>query len=210
MPIKILFIEDNETSQESIKSLLLTNSGVNYKIIANFNELREELCSNLYTHLISVNNISSKNLLDFKEFITVPTLILSDNDILESNYSFTKKPLTYAKLFAFLCEKSIISDNTLEKYAMGDIEFMTQMKGHIIEEFEQNMNEMPELLKSKNIVEIKSKVHQLVSKFSLLEMSATYDLSKEIDLNIIEQPELQIANTQQILVDLEIALNQLK
>ena len=210
MPIKILFIEDNAISQENLKSLLSDNSGISYEIITNLSLLNDELSSNSFTHLISTSKIGAEPLLNFTEFITIPTLILTDNYISNSNYSFTKNPLTYAKLFAFLCEKSIISDNTLEKYAMGDQDFMVQMKGHIIEEFEQNISEMPQLIESKNLVEIKSKIHQLVSKFSLLEMESTYNLSKEIDLNILEQPEQQIANTQQLLVDLEIALTQLK
>lgn len=210
MPIKILLIEDDKTSQEYLKSLLPVNSGINYKIIDNFNLLHEELNSSSFSHIISIQKIGSETLSDFTELITIPTLILTDKDISNCKFSFTKNPLTYDKLFSFLCEKSIISDNTLEKYAMGDQDFMTQLKEHIIEEFELNIHEMPQHIKSKNLKEIKSLMHQLVSKFSLLEMATTYDLSREIDLNILEQPETQIANTQQVLVDVEIALTQLK
>ena len=208
MPIKILFIENDNTTQDSLKSLLQNNSGIQYTILNDFSSINEELKKN-YTHLISVFAINDISILDFKDLISIPTLIISKENLEANFFSSTKPPLSYDKLFGFLCEKIIISDNTLEKYAMGDPEFMTQMKGHIIEEFEENVNEMPQLIDSKNIEEIKSKVHQLVSKFSLLEMISTYDLSKEIDANILEQPEKQISNTKQLLLDIEIALSQL-
>jgi len=209
MPIKVLFIENDKVAQDSLKSLLHNNSGIQFTISDDFSLLNEPL-ANDYTHLISVLKINNSSIIDFKNLISIPTLIISDENLEDNAFSVTKSPLSYDKLFGFLCEKIIISDNTLEKYAMGDPEFMTQMKGHIIEEFEQNVNEMPVLIKNKNIEELKSKVHQLVSKFSLLEMVSTYDLSKEIDANILEQPEKQIENTKQLLLDVEIALAQLK
>lgn len=209
MPIKVLFIENDKVAQDSLKSLLHNNSGIQFTISDDFSLLNEAL-ANDYTHLISVLKINNSSIIDFKNLISIPTLIISDENLEDNAFSVTKSPLSYDKLFGFLCEKIIISDNTLEKYAMGDPEFMTQMKGHIIEEFEQNVNEMPVLIKNKNIEELKSKVHQLVSKFSLLEMVSTYDLSKEIDANILEQPEKQIENTKQLLLDVEIALAQLK
>ena len=209
MPIKVLFIENNKDTQDFLKSSLLNNSGIQFTILDDFSLLNEELKNN-YTHLISVPEINNVSIIDFKNLISIPTLIISSENLEDNSFNTTKPPLSYDKLFAFLAEKIIISDNTLEKYAMGDPEFMTQMKGHIIEEFEENVNEMPQLIDSKNIEEIKSKVHQLVSKFSLLEMVSTYDLSKEIDANILEQPEKQISNTKQLLLDIEIALSQLK
>lgn len=209
MPIKILFIENDKTAQDSLKSLLQNNSGIQYTVLQDFSLINEELTNN-YTHLISASKINNSSIGDFKDLISIPTLIVSDEVFEDKSFSCTKLPLSYDKLFAFLCEKIIISDNTLEKYAMGDPDFMTQMKGHIIEEFEQNVAEMPILIEHKNIEELKSKVHQLVSKFSLLEMLPTYDLSKEIDANILEQPELQLENTKHLLLDIEIALTQLK
>jgi HPt (histidine-containing phosphotransfer) domain-containing protein len=204
MPIKILFIENDKTTQDSLKSLLQNISEFQYAFLDNFSLLNEKLLNN-YTHLVSTLEINTIN-----DEISIPVLIVSKENLETKSFSSTKPPLTYPKLFAFLCEQSIISDNTLEKYAMGDPDFMNQMKGHIVEEFEQNIAEMPQLINSKNIEEIKSKVHQLVSKFSLLEMVPTYELSKEIDANILEQPEKQISNTKQLLLDIEIALSQLK
>ena len=211
MPIKILFIEDSITSQESINSLLHINSGINYKIIDSFNLLNTEINSN-YTHLVSCYSINNQTINDFIDIIEIPTLVVTENDIKfnSSKFNLTKYPLSYFKLFSFLCEKQLVFDDTLEKYAMGDQDFMSQLKAHIVEEFELNIHKMPQYIKSQNLKEIKNLMHQLVSKFSLLEMDSTYDLSREIDLNILEQPEIQIANTQQVLVDVEIALTQLK
>jgi hypothetical protein len=210
MPIKVLFVEDDKLAQDSLKSMLQHNLGIQYSIIDDFSKINTELSNSNYTHLIAKTVVNNSSILDLEEFILIPTLVIGSGNYSNTTFNSTQPPLTYDKLFAFLCEKTIISNNTLEKYAMGDLDFMTQMKGHIIEEFELNVNELPELIKSNNLPEIKSKIHQLVSKFSLLEMINTYDLSREIDSNILEQPELQIANTHQLLVDMEIALTQLK
>ncbi len=212
MPVKVLFIENDSIQQASFKSILDKNLGIKHHIIDGFDSLESELKKDNYTHLISKFSINNNTINDYKHLIEIPTLIILENniDISDTGFSYTKLPLSYSKLFAFLCEAPIISNNTLEKYAMGDQDFMNQMKGHIIEEFKANFEEIPKLLENKNLKEIKSKAHQMISKFSLLEMNNSYNLSKEIDLNIFDDPENQIQNMQQLLVDIEIALTQLK
>ena len=212
MPVKVLFVEDNPLQQKSFKTILKKNLGIKHSIINDFDLLKSELEKNDYTHLISRYAINGKLINDFSEIITIPTLIIFTDkiEINETNYSLTKLPLSYSKLFSFLSETPIMSNETLEKYAMGDQEFINQIKELIKEEFKANIEIIPQLLENKNLKEIKSKVHQMVSKFSLLEMDNSYNLSKEIDLNILENPKKQIPNMQQLLVDIEIALTQLK
>ena len=212
MPVKVLFVEDNPLQQKSFKTILKKNLGIKHSIINDFDLLKSELEKNDYTHLISRYVINGKLINDFSEIITIPTLIIFTDkvEINETNYSLTKLPLSYSKLFSFLSETPIMSNETLEKYAMGDQEFINQIKELIKEEFKANIEIIPQLLENKNLKEIKSKVHQMVSKFSLLEMDNSYNLSKEIDLNILENPKKQIPNMQQLLVDIEIALTQLK
>ena len=214
MPIKVLFITNNESLKSSIHEILKKNLGIKYLIINNFELLNSEIKDNNYSHVISSNKINNTFLKNYLSGITVPILALindADTETIENTlFKTTKLPLTYSTLFSFLCETPILAYGTLESYALDDPEFITQVKGLIIEEFENNFKEIPQLIKNNNLTEIKSKTHQMVSKFALLEMNNSFELSKEIDLNILDEPEKQLQNMAYLLVDIEIALTQLK
>jgi len=212
MPIKVLFITNNESLKSSIHEVLKNNLGIKYLIIDNFELLTSEIKDNNYTHVISCNKINDALLKNYSNGITVPILALINETETAENSTFktAKLPLTYTTLFSFLSKTPILAYGTLESYAMNDPEFITQVKGLIIEEFEANFKEMPQLIINKDLTEIKSKTHQMVSKFALLEMNDSFELSKEIDLNILDEPEKQLQNMAYLLVDIEIALTQLK
>ena len=214
MPIKVLFITNNESLKSSIHEILKKNLGIKYLIINNFELLNSEIKDNNYSHVISSNKINNTFLKNYLSGITVPILALindADTETIENTlFKTTKLPLTYSTLFSFLCETPILAYGTLESYALDDPEFITQVKGLIVEEFENNFKEIPQLIKKNNLTEIKSKTHQMVSKFALLEMNNSFELSKEIDLNILDEPEKQLQNMAYLLVDIEIALTQLK
>ena len=213
MPVRILYIEPDTALQDSFLELVKQNKGLSYHIMDDVALLEIELKKEIYTHLILSTTVNKKTDIHSLDFVKIPTLILSKDKIdvnNNNNFSFTQLPLSYPKLFSFLCKTPIISYNTLNKYAMGDEDFMAQMKAHIIDEFEVNVAQMPQLLKDKDLNEIKSKAHKIASKFSLLEMDEAFYLAKEIDLKILDNPNKQVANMQHLLVDIEIALTQLK
>ena len=214
MPIKVLFITNNKSLKNSILEILKNNLGIKHLVIDDFELLNSEIKDNSYTHVISCNKINNTFLKNYLSGITIPILALindTDTETIENTlFKTTKLPLTYSTLFSFLCETPILAYGTLESYALDDPEFITQVKGLIIEEFENNFKEIPQLIKNNNLTEIKSKTHQMVSKFALLEMNNSFELSKEIDLNILDEPEKQLQNMAYLLVDIEIALTQLK
>ncbi len=208
MPIKILFIEENEIKQAAIKLCLSQNTGIQFDIISDFNELDAALKLNTFTHLVGQSIVKNESILAFLDLIKLPLLIVNDADInlSETSYTSTKSPLSYSELFAFLVKNTPISYNGIEEYTMGDEEFFNQLKELITEEFELNFEEIPTLIETNNLVEIKSRAHQMSSKFSMIDKPLSWQLCKDIDMHILEDTEKQIENTKCLLVDIEIAL----
>jgi len=208
MPLKLLFIEENEIKQEALKLVLNQNTGIQYDIITDFKELDAEINTNGYTHLVSQAVIKNESVLEFSHLMNLPLLVINDAniDLGETSYTSTKSPLSYAELFAFLVQNTPISYSGIEEYAMGDEEFFNQLKELIVEEFSLNFKEIPALIETGNLSELKSRAHQMSSKFSMIDMPLSWQLCKEIDMHILEDTEKQIQNTKCLLVDLEIAL----
>jgi len=208
MPLKLLFIEENEIKQEALKLVLNQNTGIQYDIITDFKELDAEINTNGYTHLVSQAVIKNESVLEFSHLMNLPLLVINDAniDLGETSFTSTKSPLSYAELFAFLVQNTPISYSGIEEYAMGDEEFFNQLKELIVEEFSLNFKEIPALIETGNLSELKSRAHQMSSKFSMIDMPLSWQLCKDIDMNILEDTEKQIENTKCLLVDLEIAL----
>ncbi|MFZ2284431.1 MAG: hypothetical protein WAV86_11185, partial [Lutibacter sp.] len=72
MPIKILFIEENDLKQEALKLCLRQNSGIQYDIIADFKELDAALNAGTYTHLVAQSVVKNESVLAFVEAIELP------------------------------------------------------------------------------------------------------------------------------------------
>lgn len=212
MPIKILFIEETEIKQEAIKLCLKQNAGIQYDFIANFKELDATLNANAFTHLVAQSVVKNESVLAFGDFMKLPLLIVNDADIdlIGTSYACTKSPLTYAALFDFLVESTPVSYASMEEYAMDDEEFFEQLKGLMVDEFKQNFEEIPALIENKNLSELKSRAHQLSSKFAMLDLPLSALLCKEVDVNILHDAETQLENMKLLLVDLEIVLAQLQ
>lgn len=210
MPINILFIENEEFNQDSIKLILKEKMGVNYYIIDNLDLLQEELNVNDYTHLISPFIVDDKLIADYLKFIKIPLLVISDHEIAHFSFKYAKPPLVFSTVFDFLCEQSVISYETLDKYANGNEVFLNKLKDAIVDEFKLNMKELPIFIASSNLVQIQHNVHKLISKFGFVNMMNSYHLSLEIDKKILKEPEKQLDNLNQLMVDIEIALIQLK
>ncbi|OGS70580.1 MAG: hypothetical protein A3F91_08840 [Flavobacteria bacterium RIFCSPLOWO2_12_FULL_35_11] len=212
MPIKILFIEENDIKQEAIKLCLQQNTGIPYEIIADFKELDAALNAGTYTHLVAQSFIKNESILAFGDLIKLPVLVVNDAelDLSGTSYANTKSPLSYSTLFAFLAENTPISYVAIEEYAMDDEEFFEQLKALIVDEFKQNFEEIPALIENKNLSELKSRAHQLSSKFSMLDLPLSALLCKEIDVHILNDTENQLENMKLLLVDLEIALSHLQ
>ncbi|MDD3723145.1 MAG: hypothetical protein PHW92_11810 [Lutibacter sp.] len=208
MPVKILFIEENETKQEALKLCLNHNAGIQFDIIDDFKELDSMLNTNNYTHLVSQSAIKNKSILAFSQSLQLPLLIINDAelDLLETSYTISKSPLSYSVLFAFLVKHTPISYSGIEEYAMDDEEFFKQLKELIVEEFKDNFEEIPTLIETNNLSELKSRAHQLSSKFAMLDLPQSALLCKEIDVHILNDAEKQLENIKLLLVDLEIAL----
>ena len=210
MPINILFIESENLNKDSFKSILEEKVGINYDVIEDFDLLEEELNINDYTHLIAPFILNDKLIVDYLKLIKIPLLVVTNHDIANFSLNYTKPPLAFSKLFDFLCEKSVISYETLDKYANGNEVFLNKLKEAIVLEFKLNMKELPILTKTNNFINIQNNVHKLISKFAFLNMINSYNLSIEIDKKIMDEPEKQLDNLNQLLVDIEIALIQLK
>lgn len=212
MPVKILFIEENEPKQEAVKLVLSQNTGIQFDIIADFKELDAVINANGYTHLVSQSVIKNESFLAFGHLMNLPVLIINDSDVdlRETSYASTKSPLSYLALFAFLVKNTPISYSGIEEYAMGDKDFFNQLKELIVEEFSLNFKEIPTLIETRNLSELKSRAHQMSSKFSMIDMPLSWQLCKEIDMHIIEDTEKQIENMKCLLVDIEIALSHLQ
>lgn len=212
MPIKILFIEENIKKQEALKLCLSQNTGIQYDIIADFKQLDAALNAAAFTHLVAQSVVKNESVLAFGDFIKLPLLVVNDAelDLSGTSYASTKSPLSYEALFAFLLESTPISYATMEEYAMDDEEFFEQLKGLMVDEFKLNFEEIPALIENKNVSELKSRAHQLSSKFAMLDLPLSALLCKEIDVNILNDAETQLKNMKLLLVDLEIALANLQ
>lgn len=212
MPVKILFIEENDIKQEALKLCLQQNAFIQYGIIADFKELDAELNLGNYTHLVAQSVVNNESVLAFLDLIQLPLLVVNDADLdlLGTSYANTKSPLSYATLFAFLVESTPVSYVSMEEYAMDDQEFFDQLKGLMVDEFKHNFEEIPALIENKNLPELKSKAHQLSSKFAMLDLPMSALLCKEVDVNILHDAEKQLENMKLLMVDLEIALAHLQ
>ncbi len=208
MPIKILFIEENEIKQEAIKLCLGHNKGIQFDIIPDFRALDAAINTNNYTHLVAQSVIKNESILAFSHLMNLPLMVINDagKDLEETSYTSTKSPLNYSELFAFLVKNTPITYSGIEEYAMGDEEFFNQLKELITEEFKLNFEEIPTLIETNNLLEIKSRAHQMSSKFSMIDKPLSWQLCKDIDMHILEDTEKQIENTKCLLVDIEIAL----
>lgn len=212
MPIKILFIEENDLKQEALKLCLRQNTGIYYDIIADFKELDAALNAGTYTHLVAQSVVKNESVLAFVEAIELPLLVVNDAglDLSGTSYASTKSPLSYAALFDFLVESTPVSYASMEEYAMDDQEFFDQLKGLMVDEFQNNFEEIPTLIENKNLAELKSRAHQLSSKFAMLDLPLSAILCKEIDVNILNDAEKQLENLKLLLVDIEIVLAHLQ
>jgi HPt (histidine-containing phosphotransfer) domain-containing protein len=212
MPVKILFIEENDIKQAAIKLCLSENSGIQFDIINDFNALDAALKLNTFTHLVAQSIVKNESILAFTHLIQLPLLIINETglDLSESSYTITKSPLSYAALFEFLVQSTPISYAGIEEYAMDDEEFLEQIKALMVDEFQNNLEEIPTLIETNNLSELKSRAHQMSSKFAMLDLPQSALLSKEIDVHILNDAEKQIKNMKILLVDLEIALAHLQ
>lgn len=212
MPIKILFIEENDLKQEVLKLCLSQNTGIQFDIIADFEELDGALNATAYTHLVAQVVVKNESILALGDLIKLPLLLVNDADLDLSgtSYANTTSPLSYAALFAFLVESTPVSYVAMEEYAMDDQEFFDQLKGLLVDEFQHNFDEIPALIENNNVSELKSRAHQLSSKFAMLGLPLSALLCKEIDVNILHDAETQLKNMKLLLVDVEIVLVQLQ
>lgn len=212
MPIKILFIEENDIKKEAIKLCLSENTAIQFDIIDDFNALETALNAGTYTHLVAQSVVNNASVFAFVDFIKLPLLIVNDGglDLLGTSYTSTKSPLAYSALFAFLVESTPVSYASMEEYAMDDEDFFDQLKGLMVDEFQNNFEEIPALIENKNLPELKSRAHQLSSKFAMLDMPMSALLCKEVDVNILHDAEKQLENMKLLMVDLEIALAHLQ
>lgn len=215
MAVNILFVE-NENSPESESCKLLCDSRlIKYTTVKDLEAMSQSILDESYTHIVCHLNCDTIEVSILKSLnFNIPVLVVCNSNV-ESNltnvhFSVVQEPLTYKMLFDFIAQKSIISDSTLEKYAMGDQDFIDQMKQLIIEEFEENLSKIPSFLIEKNFKAVKSNMHQLIGKFAMLEMEEAHQLSKSIDNNILKDANSEIPHVYHVLFDVEIALSQLK
>jgi hypothetical protein len=212
MPVKILFVEEKGQKQEALKLCLQQNAFIQYGIIADFKELDAELNFGNYTHLVAQAVVKNESVLAFGDLIKLPLLVVNDAELNLSgtSYASTKSPLSYAALFGFLLESTPVSYAAMEEYAMDDQEFFDQLKGLMVDEFKHNFEEIPALIENENLPELKSRAHQLSSKFAMLDLPLSALLCKEVDVNILQNAEKQLENMKLLMVDLEIALAHLQ
>ncbi|WP_111707365.1 hypothetical protein [Lutibacter citreus] len=210
MPSNILIIESDINQVQEYVKILNKNLKIQHKIINSFDLLPKKLITNRFSHLIINSKVDKLWKEKYQEVINLPTLVLSDSEIQNSSFYVTNQPLTYDKIFAFLSETSDFSYNTLNEYALGEEEILNELKKQICVEFEENSIELPQLILEKRLEDIKHKIHQISSKFSLLEMNESYKTSKEIDSKILDDSENQLNNCENLLVDIAVALKQLK
>ncbi len=191
---------------------LQQNLGIQYDIIADFKEIDATLNAKAYTHLVAQAVVKNESVLAFADATKLPLLIINDAelDLSEISYEIVKSPLNYAELFDFLVKSTPISYATMEEYAMDDEEFFVKLKGLMVDEFKNNLEEIPALIANNNLSELKSRAHQMSSKFAMLDLPLSALLCKEIDVNILNDAEQQLKNMQILLVDVEIALAQLQ
>jgi HPt (histidine-containing phosphotransfer) domain-containing protein len=212
MPVKILFIEENDIKQEAIKLCLSQNTSIQFDVIPDFNGLDDALKSNTFTHLVTQSFIKNESVLAFRDLIKLPLLVVNDAelDLSGTSYTSTHSPLSYTELFSFLVKSTPISYAAIEEYAMDDEEFFEQLIGLMVGEFKHNFEEIPALIENKNLSELKSRAHQLSSKFAMLDLPPSALLCKEVDIHILNDAENQLENMKILLVDLAIALAHLQ
>ena len=210
MPSNILIIENDVNLTQTYIEIFNSNLKIQYKIIDSFNSLKEQLNTNQFSHLIINRNVDKNWNIKYNELINIPILVISDEQEHNNSYFITNLPLTYQKVFAYLCETSGFSFKTLEGYALGEEDVLKELKKQINIEFESSFSELPQLIAEKKLDAIKSKVHQISSKFSLLEMNTAYEFSKIIDTTIYEDSENQLENCKNLLVDIAVVINQMK
>ncbi|MBL4745424.1 MAG: hypothetical protein JKY08_03570 [Flavobacteriaceae bacterium] len=215
MAVNILFVEPKYVSDSQIFELLEASGAVVFTVVNSLEGVPEALEKASYSHIVC-NSIADKNTFRNIKYLfrDIPVLIVCEDlevlDLTGVHFTVIKKPLTYQSVFNFIAQKPIISNRTLEKFAMGDLCFITEMKQLIIEEFEASLTVVPSYLKAENFKAVKSNMHQLIGKFALLEMDEAHGLSKRIDSNILKNSGTEIPHVHQVLFEVEIALTQLK
>lgn len=215
MAVKILFIENGSTPESLECKLLCDSKAVSYAVVKGVEDVSAAFSLQSYSHIVCNLKYCDSSISFLKSLnLNVPTLIICDSsvnlDLTGVQFSVIQKPLTYKELFNFIAKKTIISNSTLEKYAMGDQDFIAQMKQLIIEEFEENLSKIPTYLQEEDFKAVKSNMHQLIGKFAMLEMNQAHQLSKQIDANILIDTVNEIPHVHHVLFDVEIALTQLK
>lgn len=215
MAVNILFVEHEKLCDSQAFKLLDSSMAVSFTVINGIDAIPETLKNASFSHIV-VNSMSEKNTIRVLKSleIDIPVLVVCHKtdvfNLTDVHFTRIQQPLTYKILFDFIAQKSIISNATLEKYAMGDLDFINQMKQLIIEEFEENLVKIPSYLFEEDFKAVKSNMHQLIGKFAMLEMDEAHGLSKSIDNNILKNSAVEIGHVHHVLFDLEIALSQLK
>lgn len=210
MPNNLLFIENDIDLINEYANILDSNLKIKYHVIKNFQNFQAEITSNNYSHII-VNSEVDKNWFDiYQHLIKVPVLVISNTEKDSPFYYVTNKPLSFDKIFSFICETSSFSTKTLEEYSLGEEDVLAELVKQIGIEFNQCFVDLPKLINSRNLKDIESKVHTISTKFSLLEMENPYNDSKEIESKIFEDTENQLVNCENLLLDIAIVINQIK
>ena len=208
MPCNVLLIQKdpNSNATDNCFKNVIT---IPHVLDKSLNSIETHLATTKFTHLIIDTQDVERNLNEIEKNNNIPTLLVSEAN-LKTKFSIEKPPLSFEKIFAFVSNTSNFSLKTLNEYALGETDILNELKTQILEEFKLSYKQLPKLIDSENLTEIKSIVHQISSKFSLLEMEDAYKLAKDIDTNILNNKETQLNNCNKLLVDIAIVLNQLK
>ncbi|HKJ06278.1 MAG TPA: hypothetical protein VJ970_02305 [Flavobacteriaceae bacterium] len=206
MPCNVLLIQNEDNSIAT--GVFLNNTLTIPHVVKNsLDKVNEFPSTKNFSHLI-FNKVVDKS--ELKQFVNIPILIVAENKIDNTEYKLVNSPLNFEKIFSFISNTSNFSLNTLKEYALGEEEILIELKNQILEEFTASYNQLPKLIDNKNLTEIKSTVHQISSKFSLLEMEKAYQLAKNIDNNILNNEEVELNNCKKLVIDIAIVLDQLK
>lgn len=204
MPYHVLHISKNSNPvlHEVYSNNVLT---IPFEVCIDGDNVEETLSLKTFTHVI-IEGSDIDNKIEFN----LPTLKITDGNTKNKGIKTVNSPITFNKIFTFISNTSGFSTNTLNEYALGEDDIFNELISQILEEFKESYQNLPMLIETKNLTEIKSLVHQISSKFSLVEMEKAYLLAKEIDNNIFEQPEKQLKNCTNLLIDIAIVIDQIK
>ncbi len=211
---KILYIEDDVLDIQNMKWLCNNADDISLNIITDFEELPEAI-KTINPNLIITDQYLRTN--HFSKYIhafnNIDYIVLSNN--LEINTTLQKNPKHILKkpLLIKTFRELILNEKQAEDHpkidffnTISDENTKTKMIQLLKSELSYAQEKLPQHLENRQIEEMITIIHKISGKFSILNMKESYDLSRELELNL-KNNTLETIKIQKLITNINNALH---